>query len=293
MNLAGVVILYWPNSINLANIYSYGDLIAKLYIMDNTEGPDISFEMKAGLPKNWVWLHDGENKGIASRLNEAAKLAQSDGYTWLLTMDQDSLFPPQHFRAYLECAGQYKLKDKTALFGVQFWNSEIRPESCDTIVCNRLITSGSLINLALISIIGWFDEVDTEYGFKAIQNGFDLVQFKNIYLEHSLGYTIPNKFAWLGLKQGQRRLHAPIRIYYMTRNYLYIREKYKHYFRDELRYSRSSLLTNIKNNILFNKNRMLVIKYLILAVINYSSGYMGKLGMLKKIMVNKIYTNVE
>ena len=89
--IAGAVILYYPANSFLQNIESYLRKLDKLFVIDNT--PDNNKALGKLLEiENVVYKHNGENKGIAARLNEAATLAIKEGYDWILTMDQDSYF---------------------------------------------------------------------------------------------------------------------------------------------------------------------------------------------------------
>ncbi|MER3463640.1 MAG: hypothetical protein C4329_03655, partial [Chitinophagaceae bacterium] len=73
---------------------------------------------------NLTYLHDGENRGIAARLNQACKLAIQEGFAWLLTMDQDSFFSDQMLDQYLHCCATYTQLNKVAQFGITYVNKE-------------------------------------------------------------------------------------------------------------------------------------------------------------------------
>ncbi|HRI19294.1 MAG TPA: glycosyltransferase, partial [Panacibacter sp.] len=103
MKIAGAVILYYPDENITRHILSYIHVLDKLYVADNSENKNNALFEQIIKIKNVVYLHDGENKGIASRLNQAAKLAIEEGCEWLLTMDQDSYFEKNTVDAYLNC----------------------------------------------------------------------------------------------------------------------------------------------------------------------------------------------
>src|SRR5690349_9739989 len=125
MNIAAVVILYYPEEKTAAHIKSYASHVKRLYIFDNTEIKTSSTEvLNITRQLNHVsYFHDGENKGIAVRLNEAANLAIEEGFEWLLTMDQDSYFIGSTVLDYLKCIAEFVEKDQVAMFGVQFQDS--------------------------------------------------------------------------------------------------------------------------------------------------------------------------
>lgn len=91
MEYAGTIVLYDPNKAEvLENIDSYIDEIDKLYIIDNSLNDNSSLFVNYDKKIEYVWNRD--NLGIAKALNIAAGKAIKDGFSWLLTMDQDSKF---------------------------------------------------------------------------------------------------------------------------------------------------------------------------------------------------------
>ena len=281
MAVAGVVILYQPEDNVLENVHSYFSVIDKLYVVDNSEN-QISFVATTLKNEEKVKLiYDGKNQGIAKRLNEAASLAIAEGYNWLLTMDQDSKFNEAILSDYLLCAGSYLYKDNTAMYGVEYERQISNPE-CTPKEVVQLITSGSIINLNLFNAIGGFDEalfideVDLEYCYRAITKGYKIVKFSNIFMTHQLGKVSYHK-SLKNLESTPRTLHSPVRLYYMVRNYLYVAKKYKNTFAENDAYRRTALLNRVKNNLLYGKNKMETIRYLIRAWKDSRNGVMGKI----------------
>jgi len=281
MNIAGLVILYHPDNHLIRNIQTYRYLINRLYIIDNSEnGHNETIEQLVKLDDS-ILIKDGKNKGIAASLNQGCSLAKNDGFTELLTMDQDSFFSPENISGYLNCVMNFPDKSTVAMFGIQFENVAMQSRNCAAEKVTHLITSGSIINLDLFELIGGFDEnlfideVDSEYCYRAYHKGYQVVQFKNVFLEHSLGTKSYHK-SLKTFRTTIRTLHSPIRLYYMTRNFLYIKAKYKKQFPDAMVKRKQALLNNIKNNILYNKQRMLVCKYILQGYLDYKSNTMGK-----------------
>jgi rhamnosyltransferase len=90
MKLAGTVILFYPPENVFAHIATYIHEIDVLYIFNNT--PHETIRIPDEIKDKCRYLHTGENEGIAKKLNEAMKLAETEGFDYLLTMDQDSFF---------------------------------------------------------------------------------------------------------------------------------------------------------------------------------------------------------
>ena len=147
---------------------------------------------------------------------------------------------------------------------------------------SHLITSGSSLNLEIFKKIGVFDEqlfidnVDHEYCFRAIVKGYEIAKLNNILLNHSLG-TLGFYRSLKNLKRSPRALHSPLRIYYMVRNYFYLKRRYVNVFKTEINTMRKSLLNRIKNGLLYGDKKLLLLKNIYRGYLHYKQGKMGKL----------------
>lgn len=277
-NICGVVILFNPLENYAENIKSYLPYVQKLFIIDNSE----KFEAIPGFLKvaNIVIIQDGQNKGIGTRLNDAAVLAKESGYKWMLTMDQDSYFQPLYIENYIKCLNKQIDCHSVAMFGVEYEN-ELKESDCSVMENHHVITSGSVVNLELWEKIGGFDEalfideVDTEYCYRARLHGFKIISFKNIFLNHQIGAASIRR-SFKNLKKTDRALHSPLRLYYMVRNHLYVKEKYEKHFPEVFKKRKKDLLVSIKNNLLYGKNRTSVVMAIIRAGIDFKKKKMGK-----------------
>lgn len=273
----GVVILYNPAENTPNNILSYKDAVDHLIVIDNSERPHaVRFEENEHL----TFFSDGRNRGIAERLNQAAAFAKTQNAQWLLTMDQDSSFKEDMLDRYLGCVASFRGKDKVAMFGVAFDDSE-QEQDCRIEDVESLITSGSLVNLDLFERVGSFDEklfiddVDFDYCVRSINTGFRIVKFKNVCMQHQLG-TVYHRRSLKNFKMTSRTFHSPLRLYYMLRNYLYLRDKYVGSMPEVFRIKRTDLLNRVKNQFLYGNARVEMFRYLLAAYRHYKAGKMGK-----------------
>lgn len=278
--IAACVILYHPDKSVEQNIQSYSGITVKTYIIENSEERTFNFNPDFKSLSQAVYLHDGNNAGIAKRLNQACELAWEDGFEYLLTMDQDSYFDESVLKSYFNCIDAYSGKEKVAMFGINY-ESPLSSTECSFEKVNFLITSGSVINLSVYKQTGGFDEnlfidfVDTEYCLRSIITGFDTIRFPHIFMHHNLGETI-EKRSLKSLQKTKRSFHSPLRLYYMTRNYLYISSKYNDVFKAELSILKKDLLNRIKNRLLYKSGRIKTIQYLLKAVSDYRNNKLGK-----------------
>jgi rhamnosyltransferase len=280
MKVAACVILYNPDNSVLDNIFSYITNFDKTFIFDNSEKPQFDINLLLNPNPGVAFINDGENMGISKRLNQACDLAIDNNCDFLLTMDQDSFFESDTITNYLNCIQSFAEKEKVAMFGVNYEN---RPDKmdCKSVQKRLLITSGSIINLKAYKDIGRFDEnlfidfVDTEYCFKSILKNYSLVSFQNIYMHHQIG-SIYNKVPLKNFKKNERSLHSSVRLYYMTRNFFYLKRLYNKGFQKEISIHRKDLLNRLKNKFLYGKGRIDLLKLIIKSYFDYKKRKMGK-----------------
>ncbi len=280
MKIAACIILYHPEQSVEQHIITYINYVEKIYIIDNSESRNYNDKFLSRHASKIIFIYNGINEGIAKRLNQACVLAIKDGFEFLLTMDQDSYFEENYLNKYLTCIENFSEKEKAAVFGINY-KIKFNNTGCNYNKVKTLITSGSIVNLKAYKIIGNFDEdlfidfVDTDYCFKSILKGFQLIEFPNIFMHHEIG-KISKLRSLKNLKPSNRSIHSAIRLYYMYRNFLYLNTKYKNDFKLELSIHKKDLINRIKNKFLYNNNRVQTIKFLLKASRDYKKKKMGK-----------------
>jgi rhamnosyltransferase len=257
MNIAGVVILYHPDIPKaVENILTYASQLNKLYVFDNSSSSSIK------VTKDFVdlkipieFITTGTNEGISKRLNEAANKAIQEGYDFLLTMDQDSSFDTGIFGQYLQLVDAYS-KEKVAQFGVNCDPKHV-PILDIPFNADSLITSGTILNLAVFQKVGNFDEklfidfVDVEYSLRASNMGYQNIIFTNIIMKHAIGYLKLGR-SFKNFKKTLRILHTPIRVYYIIRNGLYLLFKVNHVDKKARKAILFDHMKMLKNDFLYN-----------------------------------------
>lgn len=230
MKLAGVVVLYNPNSDVEENIKSYADYVDVVYAVDNSSNDNSAMFSKDKI----IYISNGENKGIAYALNVGAQKAISDGYDWLLTMDQDSRFSDdgiEKMKKFIvdsqEGNNQFDY-EKIGLitpFHRTIFNENEKPEGIDSPAV--VMTSGNIISLKAYKEIDGFkdwmfiDAVDFDYCLNLRDHGYDIWRLTYIELKHNLGNVV---FKDIGRKHMYSLNHSATRRYYIVRN--------RHYFYD-------------------------------------------------------------
>lgn len=274
LNLAGVVVLYHPDASVIQNIQSYLAFIETLYVLDNTEQPKPSIvnQLKNDHKIQYTAFYD--NKGVAYALNYALKQAQSEGYTFLLTMDQDSSFTKNNFFTYKEKIEKCEKVDNIIVsYAVNY--GPLDESKLKNQLITYYITSGSILNVSRAIVLGGFDEnlfidqVDSEFAYRAGVNGKRIVTFFDVYLKHQLGNT---KWYHVGSFKFAVLNHAPIRKYYIFRNLIYVMKKYPFLKRAYLKY----IFKELVKILFFEKNKFKKLKYIRWAFIDAHRKKYGK-----------------
>lgn len=288
MKFAGVVIAFDPDDNIVNNIKTYIDFIDVLYVVDNSENTNNFKKFKFN--KKIKYIRQKENVGIAKALNIGAENAIKDGYDWLLTMDQDSNFDKnallkmENFIINLkkEKAVSDVLEVKYKDVGLISPFYKLDPTCDGTLGINfplMVMTSGNLINLEIYKKIGGFkdflfiDCVDFDYCLNLKKHGYEIVQLNNAVLNHHLGNGKTYKFLWMKKSSSN---HSALRRYYMVRNRHYIYDMYHddYPFYCDLEIGRTK--REAMKVILFEKEKVKKIKYMIKGYKDYKNGKKGK-----------------
>jgi len=271
--LAAIVVLYHPPASLVDNIASYASHVDKIYLISNT-GDLKQIELPTYIHQKVIWQLNSENVGMAKALNQGMQMAMSDGYKWVMTMDQDSTFGANMMSYYMLQLQQH-VNCQVAMIGPGY--GKIVSEKSPTQEVNRLITSGSILRSSAYQQTGPFneslfiDEVDHEYCYRIREKGYHILKMNDIFMQHHLGEK------GSGTISSGRSLHSPIRLYYMVRNGCWIIKKYRKLFPQEIAATRKDIFIRIKNNLLFGKNKMQCLHYILKGYIDYKKHKFGKL----------------
>lgn len=255
MKLAACVILYNPDQSVVSNIHSYRTYVDVVIAVDNSEVANTKVVESLKDISDVLYLPNGKNLGIATALNIAAERAKQDGFTWLLTMDQDSFFDEGEMDLYLR---QFKkLIANNSRIGIVCPSETKHVQEWAITEGAHRITSGSWVNIDVYETVGGFndrlfiDEVDKDFACKVELSGYRLIGFDNVKMNHKLGVKKNTGLFGLFFRR-QRTIHSPFRLYYMVRNYLYIRRMYADKFPAMFAKRDQDFKIMLKNNILYS-----------------------------------------
>lgn len=274
--IAGVVVLYEPTPNELNNINSYIEDIDVLYVIDNSKSRNDD-----SLPKNAkiVYIFNNDNIGVSKALNMGAQKAIQEGYSWLLTMDQDTKFK---FDTISRMKNAIETHDTTNVGIVTPWHDTKliinKPtESIDYPL--EVMTSGNLVNLDAYQKVGGYkdwmfiDGIDIEFGLNLNKNGYKIMRLNDVTIDHNLGDIKYKNLLWE--KDILCTNHNYLRRYYMVRNYLYIRDMYQDYnkeYVDRIAKQKRNIITIL----LFEKDKYRKIRNCLRGYLDYKKGITGK-----------------
>lgn len=236
MRLAAVVVLYHPDGNLVRNINSYLPLVDSLLLWDNTPDGEktISFPLSGVCyPERLEYMGCGRNVGIGTALNHAVAYACANGFTHLMTLDQDSYFREGDFQKYIESICAYG-ENVEAIFSTNYFivsqqtSSYPVTESVEEV--SSAMTSGTIYPVTLFEKLGNFMEelfvwgIDCEFCWRARRQRIPTYCFRAILLQHDLGYQ-KKKHRLLG-KEVFPNEYPPQRTYYNVRNGIILHRLY-------------------------------------------------------------------
>jgi len=281
MKITAVVVLFNPQSELTQNIMSYVKYVDFLYLIDNsTEYNQALIEKVLALNKNIVYINNNGNKGIANALNQGIDYAQKKQSQWLLTMDQDSRF--EDFSAYIHCIKNFTHFEKIAIFAPNIVE-ETNTTNCEYTFRDIVITSGNIINISYIEDIGQFeeklfiDEIDHDFCLRISIKGYKIVHFQQQYLIHAIG-ELTEHTSLILKKKKMKSSHSHHRVYYQTRNRLYMAQNYSKSFSNNFSYSKVLYKVLYKKTfriIQWEENKLLKLKAILYGVKDFLTNKYG------------------
>ncbi|HCE56594.1 MAG TPA: hypothetical protein DER09_02065 [Prolixibacteraceae bacterium] len=273
--ICAVVSSYFPDLNELEkNINSYLHWVDRLIIWENTPRKEskIATLIDALNSDKIEFRTTGQNEYLAKPFNICIQWAKENGYTHLLTMDQDSCFENGHFEKYINKIIQVN-NDSIAVYAPNTQNLEIESEILEKDV---VITSGAIIPLKVFNIIGTFNEdflidrVDTEFCFRTRIRGFKVVCITQVILNHKLGYQKRNG---LGLVINN---YSAQRTYYIIRNSILLWKLYPDMveFNEKYAFYKFKVVFRLAK-IIFEKDRFRKLEAIFLGLMH---GYLSKKG---------------
>lgn len=274
VKIASIVILYNPAEDVLKNIESYANQAGYLFIFDNSANVNLDVKEWASKNDNVEYIFNDGNLGISTIINKGAAIAFQKGYTYLLTMDQDSWAQQSLVQDLLKIF-LHKSNVAIAVPSIINRNYPIKSTINKIYEVDHCITSGSLIKLDAFQKVGGYDErlfidyVDFDFSFKIRNAGYRIHKNPCTKLIHSVGDL--KKWEAYSFNFFSTN-HPPIRLYFRTRNRFYIRKKYKRSHPEFFRKDFISFFKELAKILLVESNKIEKLKMIYLGLLDYKVG---------------------
>ena len=276
--VAGVVVLYNPDRTLIDNINSYINQIDYLFIVDNSERPVTFVKDFFETNQTVTYVFNDGNLGVAAALNIGAIRALEKGYSFLLTMDQDSKAPVNLVESLMKVAeSEENIGIVSPLHSNKFGTHlKLNKENYEVM---SVMTSGNLLSLDAYKKNGGFlddffiDYVDVEYCIRLNYNGFKVLRVSDVILEHNEANISQKK---LFSKTYYPPNYQPFRLYYKTRNLLYLREIYKRKFPYPLKEEYKIFVMNFLKILLYENHKLLKVRMILMGIWDYLNKKKGR-----------------
>lgn len=248
--LAVVVTFYPERSTLLALLEAMCAQVDEILIVDNTPSMDdggwSTLSTAVGRHQKLRVVRLGRNLGIAAALNIGIEVACKEGFTHILTSDQDSLPAPSMVSGllvaeeralasgikvaavgpvYVDRVTRMEYPFQIQVPGRLFYSNHCVTEDEPDTEALSLITSGCLISVVALKDIGgmaeglFIDHVDVEWCHRATSKGYGLIGTRRGVLLHNMGDHCLNVWflGWRSLNG-----YGPTRLYYRYRNFVHL-----------------------------------------------------------------------
>lgn len=269
--------------------------VQKVIIVDNGSDNETISTLKTLEDRETTEIiYNNKNLGIASALNIGVKQAEKLGAQWVLTMDNDSISTTDMVKTMLSTYESLDGEKKNKVVSItpmhiETGYTETLPKDRMSILDNNsymeidvCITSGNLVKTSVFKQVDYFEEklfidsVDFDFCFKLKNKGYKLVQAKGAKLLHRCGNACEKKI--LFFKTGYTN-HNYIRRYYMTRNRLYLWNKYYGVGTNFIKNDKKAFYTEILKILFLEEDKKRKLKMIIKGIKDYKNNVYGKISI--------------
>ncbi len=281
-----VVVTYNPDRELGERISNVIGQFPRVFVVDNASATPVQSMLRsiASDPKVKLVLNP-ENRGIAQALNQGLTHALEEGFSWCVTLDQDTVVFDDMLEVLISVhsgCGYEKV-----LVGGNYFNVSKRRNFIDCKADEKnyrerktLITAGMLLPVREAVQMGGFrddyfiDSVDHEFCLRARDQGFKVVISCKPVMSQFIGSKIEAK-AWLSRFASFN--HSPARKYYIARNTIVTAREYC--LREPAWAARQGwrLLSDFVSILLFESEKYTKAKSFMRGILHGIAGKMGQL----------------
>ena len=234
MIIDAVIVLYNPKEEFFGRYKEMSASFNRLFFIDNSPNKNNNKDLLADI-KNAKYISLEGNKGIAKALNTGVDAAKEDNPDYILTMDQDSIFPLNK----MEEITKILKENENSKYGIISVNYNSQETSLEIREVPWWITSGNFINVKALNAASirfmdelFIDGVDQEFCHSFMLTGYKIGLIPGIGLVHQIGNPITHRILW---KKFTTFNYPYFRYYYLFRNYFYLYRTDKKFYKKEYR----------------------------------------------------------
>lgn len=230
MHICAGIITYNPTLTDVSTcLEALCNQVERVIIVDNASKNVKSLQEVVSKYTNVTLVKNSQNVGFAKALTQVFEWAKSQGFNWVLTLNDDSVVPSNMISEYkkiLENQGSLVNQKNAKNSKIAIVCSLLKNRLDGTILHSKChedecITSGSLTSVEAWEKIGGFDEwleidgVDFDFSRRLVRAGWKIVECQNVIMEHQIGKArsinliIKHPIVWN---------HNANRKYYIARN---------------------------------------------------------------------------
>jgi rhamnosyltransferase len=281
--ICGIVVTFYPSPGLVESLAAIRGQIDHLLIVDNgsdEEGAQLLTRLQS---EGVSVIRNPENLGIATALNIGVNWARSNGYNWVLTLDQDTICEPDMVAKMLKVYWALDEREKVAILApihydreANYISAELRNLKGDVSDRDYVMTSGNLIPISVFDKIGPYDDdffieyVDHDFCLRAKRRGLRILLVREAKMAHRLGdmrmHTFGSLFSFFSHN------YHPVRRYYRGRNRIVL---YRRYFGRWIFHDQEFAVKDMFKILLVEKDRWAKIKATLSGTID---GLLSRLG---------------
>ncbi len=224
--IAGVVTYNPRITLLQKNLSALRELVDRVIVVDNGSVNLTDIKKIIGGIGSISLIENQRNLGIARALNEIMETAIEYEYSWVLTMDQDSVVPTNLVSEYVK----YLDSSVGMLCPIIFDRNknQLPTTYLGTHEVKECITSGSLVNVSAWQKVNGFDEklfidgVDFDFCERIKKTNYRILEVGTVVLSHAIGNITMRKFFFWDVAV---KNHSAFRKYYIARNTIYLAKK--------------------------------------------------------------------
>jgi rhamnosyltransferase len=275
LDVCAIIVAYFPDSGFAERLSAILTQVNRIIIVNNGSDDSLSQALEVfSVNKKIVLIQNHQNFGIAKALNQGINRAASEGYAWVWSFDQDTTVSQGILNKLTNYYDQH-IDQKIGIVAPNYYDLNSRRYCIDLdrqsnyFEMPSVINSGSLIKLSVFFEVGEFNEkffidcVDDDYCLRMREKNYKTILVKDAVINHKIGLATCHK---LFNKHVITTNHSALRRYYWSRNGFSL--VFRYIVKEPLLATGilKSHITTIIIALLFEKQRIKKLRYLLLGV---------------------------